>query len=175
MYFLTNPYISNWKKKLRKITKYPGIYKNIYIYLKNLIVLQQKKKKKTLPCFLALNYFELTFMSIFAPFLISFRSRAQSQKALGAFLPFWDISIFVLKAFWLPYIIWHLDPLWSLYKVYVKRCPLVGPPDANKKLHGTVLEYTTKLMSHYFLFSSYHNTKLQTSNKNISTHTRLKF
>ena len=30
-------------------------------------------------------------------------------------------------------------------------------------------------MSQNFLFSSYHNTKLQPSDENISTHTRLKF
>ena len=30
-------------------------------------------------------------------------------------------------------------------------------------------------MSHYFLFSSYHNTKLRPSEKNIKTYTRLKF
>ena len=29
-------------------------------------------------------------------------------------------------------------------------------------------------MYHYFLFSSYHNTKLQPSDKNINTHTRMK-
>ena len=30
-------------------------------------------------------------------------------------------------------------------------------------------------MYHYFLFSSYHITKLQPSDKNINTHTRMKF
>ena len=42
-------------------------------------------------------------------------------------------------------------------------------------LLGEVLENTKKKMSRYFLFSLYHNTKLQLSDKNISKHARLKF
>ena len=41
-------------------------------------------------------------------------------------------------------------------------------------LHSPVLENTTKCLER-FLFSSYHSAKLPPSDKNISTHTRLKF
>ena len=69
---------------------------------------------------------------------------------------------------------YHLNFLWRVFMLrHTKPVIIFATAMLVSSLQSGIGKYNK--MSHYFLFSSYHNNKLQLSDKNIKTYTQLKF